>query len=279
MFYGMDTAQGEDFAQLMAQRREDLSGRADELGGMIRSLGSAWIGPDADAFRDRWDALHHGPIENALGQLMELARALSADAQEQDVVSAADALSAVAEKFDDLFRFGDFSLRELLPNPNDWEDWAGMGLSGLVDGISGAYSGLASFLTNPRTLATFMVAGGDDLANAMRGAAGAASNFSKALGPIGAVVTGGFAAWDRWEQDSADPSLSTGERVTRTAVDGGANALGGGLGAWGGAAGGAAIGTMLFPGVGTVIGGAVGGILGGLGGSSAANGIVDWILG
>ena len=36
---------------------------------------------------------------------------------------------------------------------------------------------------------------------------------------------------------------------------------------------------MICPGVGTVIGGAVGGILGGLGGSSAANGIVDWVLG
>ena len=78
---------------------------------------------------------------------------------------------------------------------------------------------------------------------------------------------------------TADPSLSTGERIGRAAVDGGANALGGGLGAWGGAAGGAALGTMICPGVGTVIGGAVGGILGGLGGSSAANGIVDWVLG
>lgn len=279
MFYGMDTAQGEDFAQLMAQRREDLAGRTEQLGSTIRSLGSAWIGPDADSFRDRWDALQNGPIDNALEQLMELARALSAEAQEQDVTSAADALSAFAEKFDDLFRLGDFSLRNLLPNPNDWEDWVGMGLSGLVDGVSGAYSGLAKFLTSPRTLATFMLVGGDDLVNSMRGAAGAASKFSKALGPVGAVVTSGFAAWDRWEQDSADPSLSTGERIGRAAVDGGANALGGGLGAWGGAAGGAALGTMICPGVGTVIGGAVGGILGGLGGSSAANGIVDWVLG
>jgi len=154
-----------------------------------------------------------------------------------------------------------------------------MGLSGLLDGIGGAYAGLAGYLMNPRTLATFVVVGGDHLVNTMRGAAGAASNFSKALGPVGAVVTGGFAGWDRWEQDSADPSLSTGERVTRAVVDGGANAVGGGLGAWGGAAAGAAIGTMIFPGVGTVIGGAVGGLLGGLGGSSAANGIVDWILG
>lgn len=279
MFYGMDTAQGESFAQLMGQRREDLAGKAEELGGMIRSLGGDWVGPDAERFRESWETLRQGPIEDALGRLMDLARTLADDAQEQDVVSAADAMDAFFESFRDIFRIGDFSLTDLLPHPNDWEDWTGIGLDGILDGISGAYTGLAKYLTNPRTLATFMALGGDDLVTAMSGAAGAASKFSRALGPIGAVITAGVAGWDRWEQDSADPSLSTGERVTRAVVDGGANALGGGLGAWGGAAGGAAIGTMIFPGVGTVIGGVVGGVIGGLAGGSAANGIVDWLLG
>lgn len=279
MFYGMDTAQGEEFAQLMGERRGTLAGRADELDGLIRGIADAWVGPDADAFRDRWDALHRGPFEDALDLLMELARTLSADAQEQDAASSASDFGAFFEFLEDIFRGDGFSWRNFLPNPNDWEDWVGMGLSGLLDGLEVGLKTLSRVLSDPRMLATVLMLGGDDLMNAVKGAAGSAKAFSKVLGPIGTAVTAGFAGWDRWEQDSSDPSLSTGERWTRAIIDGGANAAGGGLGAWGGGALGAAIGTAICPGVGTVIGGAVGAALGGLGGSSVANGIVDWVLG
>lgn len=117
MFYGMDTAQGESFAQLMAQRREDLTGRADELNGMVRSLGSSWVGPDSGAFQERWDTLRSGPSEDVLGRLMDLARTLSADAQEQDVASAANEWAAFGERLGDIFTPGEWSWRNLLPNP------------------------------------------------------------------------------------------------------------------------------------------------------------------
>src|SRR5699024_5510917 len=108
----------------------------------------------------------------------------------------------------------------------------------------------------------------------------------KWLGPAGDVLTGVFAGVDRWNEDAGDPSLSTGERATRAAVDGGVNAAGalaGGIaGAKGGAALGAAIGSVI-PGAGTAVGGAVGGIVGGVVGGIVGGGVadaaIDWILG
>ena len=92
-------------------------------------------------------------------------------------------------------------------------------------------------------------------------------------GPIGDVVGGVAAGWDRWEADASDPSLSDGERWGRALLDGGAN-MGG---AMGGAAAGAAIGSVI-PGVGTVIGGVVGGMIGGWAGGGLANWGVDALL-
>jgi len=92
----------------------------------------------------------------------------------------------------------------------------------------------------------------------------------------GAVVAGGIAGFDEWEQDK---SMPTGDRVDRAVTKGAAT----GLGAWGGAAAGAwagaAVGTFLIPipGVGTVVGGAVGGLLGGFAGSEAGGFIGDEI--
>ena len=109
---------------------------------------------------------------------------------------------------------------------------------------------------------------------------------AKYLGPLGDVLTFGFAANDRWNEDAGDPSLSDTERGVRAVADGGAN-LGGALagaavGAKGGAIAGAAIGSI-FPGAGTaiggVVGGAVGGIVGGIAGGGLADAAVDWFLG
>lgn len=275
----MDTAQGEEFATLMTNRRDQIASRSEDLASLIGGLDAIWQGSDARSFADRWGSVRAGTIETAIEKLTKLAGDVFENAEAQDVASAADALDAVGEMFSDIFRGGDFDLRNMFPNPNDVEDWIGMGASAIFDGLGGALGGITKWANMPKTLATAMVAGGDDMVGAVRGMGAAASRVSKVLGPVGAVVTGGFAAWDRWEQDSQDPSLSTGEKVLRAGADGVANAGGGALGAWGGAAGGAAIGTMICPGVGTVIGGAIGGIAGGLAGSSAANGLVDWALG
>lgn len=282
-FYGMDTAQAEAFAETLAERRNHLDEMSSRLDSAVRGLSSAWQGPDYEQFRDEWDATAGASFSALLEALMRFARDLHEQAEDQNLASATSGLGTVAAWLDDIggdiFQGGGFSLRNMFPNPNDIEDWVGMGLSAALDGIGGAYNYLAVALSR---VAPFATAIADDVArtgSVFNKAIMQASSYSRILGGVGAVVTAGFAGWDRWEQDASDPSLSTGERITRSVIDGAANAGGGALGAWGGGAAGAAIGTAIFPGVGTVIGGAIGAAVGGGLGSAAANGIADWLLG
>lgn len=282
-FYGMDTAQGEDFASRLVERRSTLEGRAEEIATLIGRLDTFWRGLDAESFQQEWESLRSGRVTTTLELFTTLAQEIRAHCEEQDQASevgGGDGQGSGEDGFDwgDVFRIGDLpGIGSVLPN--DWEDALGLGLSSIIGGVSGAYDGLSRFLSNPKTLMSLFMVGGDDLMDAAAGAARSAGTLSKALGVVGGVVSGGFAAWDRWEQDSTDPSLSGLERGARAAVDGVLNGVGGGLGGWGGAAAGAAIGTAIFPGVGTVIGGAVGGIIGGFAGGSAGNALADWLLG
>lgn len=277
-FYGMDTAQVTAHAELLQTRHRDIGQRVETLQGLVAGLDGMWRGPDADAFAASWETVR-SQADATLEQKFTLCGQLFEHVEAQDVTSAADAAAALGEMVSQVFRGGDVDLRSFFPNPNDWEDWVGMGASALFDGLGGALTGITTWANLPKTLATAFIAGGDDMLNAVKGMGAAASKAGKILGPVGAVATGAFAGWDRWDTDSQDPSLSTGEKVFRAGADGIANAGGGALGAWGGAAGGAAIGTMICPGVGTVIGGAIGGIAGGLAGSSLGNGLIDWALG
>lgn len=268
-FYGMDTEQGMRFGDLLGSRSGDLADTAGHLDGRVAALGGFWVGPDADAFADRWNTLRSGPVNDLVDRLMELARTVYDEAEAQDLVSVADAAEALGELLGRLFRPSGWP--SLLPSFNDWEDWVGTGLSGVIDFASQGLNQISKFFLNPRNLAAGLLAGGDDMLAAMQGIGSGASRIAKFLGPVGAVVTAGFAGWDRWEQDSQDPSLNTGERIGRAAIDGGLNAAVGGLGA----VGGAAIGTLICPGVGTVIGG----VIGGFAGTTFGNGIADWLLG
>ena len=103
------------------------------------------------------------------------------------------------------------------------------------------------------------------------------STAGKWAGRAGVVISFGTAAWDQWSQDADDPTLSTSERVGRSATVGATTAAGAWGGAWVGAQAGGAIGTMICPGVGTVIGGAVGGLIGGFVGSELGGMVGDAI--
>lgn len=273
----MDTTQGQDFASLLTDRRDDLEESAERISAIVGRIDSFWRGLDAESFRQEWDGLRSGQISSTLDLFTELFEELRKHCDEQDVASEANGSD---DGFDlgDIFRGGDMpGWRDLLPN--DWEDVLGLGVAGVLDGLDGAYGALSKYLGDPKMIASLFMVGGDEMADAALAASRSAGALSKVFGAAGAVVSGGFAAWDRWEADAADPSLSTGERAGRAAVDGLANAGGGALGGWGGVAGGAALGTMIFPGVGTVIGGAVGGLVGGLVGGTAGNFLADWALG
>ena len=80
---------------------------------------------------------------------------------------------------------------------------------------------------------------------------------------VGAVIQGIDSASTEWAEN-IDKGMSTGENVAKTAIRGGAGAVGGGLGTWGGVAAGAAIGSVV-----PVVGTAIGAVLGGIAGSMA----------
>lgn len=75
-------------------------------------------------------------------------------------------------------------------------------------------------------------------------------------------------AYEQWDKDSHNPSLSEGKKVARATMTGAASAVGGYAGAKAGAAIGASIGVAGGP-VGVAVGGVVGGIAGGIVGSAA----------
>lgn len=276
-FYGMDTAQGEDFATLLTDRRATLEGSTERLAATVAQIDTFWRGLDAESFRMEWEGLRNGQITTTLELFTRFFEELRSHCEQQDSASQANDSDGGFD-WGEVFRGGEVpGWGSLLPG--SWQDAVSLGVGGIIDGLGGAYAGLSSYLTNPRTWATMAILGGDDVANAARAAGQSAGTWSRALGVVGGVVSGGFAAWDRWDSDASDPSLSTGERVARAAVDGVATGAGAGLGGWGGAAAGMAIGTAIFPGVGTVIGGAIGGIVGGGLGSTVGGWLADWGLG
>jgi len=113
-----------------------------------------------------------------------------------------------------------------------------------------------------------------------------ATKIGKVAGPVGAVVDGGFTAYDTYQTDTQQhPEWSEGHKIARAGTKGALT----GAGTWGGAAlgakGGAAIGAAVsgpFAPIGAVVGGVVGGVIGGVIGHYAgewagdeANSVID----
>jgi hypothetical protein len=99
--------------------------------------------------------------------------------------------------------------------------------------------------------------------------------IGKVTGPVGTVLTVGFAAKGQWDSDRDNKSLSNADRVGRASVRAGmetGSAMAGGLV---GAEVGGSIGTAICPGVGTVVGGVIGGAIGGFAASKAGAATAD----
>lgn len=271
----MDTEQGEQFAQLMADRRTVIEDRAGQLDGVIQGIDSFWRGSDAERFRDEWVRLHGAEIRAAVERIMELARELAEHAEEQDVASADGFFGKLIENLKDIFPF-DGPLENPFEAFGDWRNW----MTGFMDAVGRAGDEMIN-----QAWRIFAHGGEDAIVPWLRNAY-ALKGAAKYLGPAGDILTGIFAGVDRWNEDAGDPSLSGVERGARAALDGGVNAAGAAAGAWAGAKGGAAAGAAIgsiFPGPGTAIGGVVGGVVGAIGGGIIGGGVadaaIDWILG
>lgn len=275
----MDTAQGETFAERLAERKVTISERADELGSVIGGIDAFWIGPDAEDFRSQWDSVRSGTIDPAVEQLWKLARELSEHAQEQDMASVANALEGFLEGLGNIFKVGDFDWGDMLPSsPAAW-------INSIATALANGPMGARPDRMLKEAWKIFAHHGEKGIVPWLRSAYNL-KGAAKWLGPIGNVATGLFSGAERLIEDWNDPSLNPLERGLRAVADGGANVAGGVAGAWGGAKAGAAIGGAIgtiFPGAGNVIGAAVGGAVGaavgGFVGSGAANAVVDWLLG
>jgi uncharacterized protein YukE len=102
---------------------------------------------------------------------------------------------------------------------------------------------------------------------------------SKWAGRAGTVTSFATSAFGQWNKDSADPTMGTTERVTRSATSGAVTAAGSWAGAWAGAQGGALIGAAVGGPVGAVIGGAIGGFVGGGLGGVVGGWVSDQVVG
>jgi uncharacterized protein YukE len=148
---------------------------------------------------------------------------------------------------------------------------AGTGIDYLVKSRYGVFQPRASngqFGTAARMpfLERLLAARDADNFHAKPNAADARNAWGKAgrlLGHLGTGVTAGVSAWDQWQADADDPTMSDAEKGGRAGTMAATTAGGAWAGATLGGQGGAALGTAIFPGVGTVIGGAVGGLAGG----------------
>ncbi|MEW1953099.1 hypothetical protein [Terrabacter sp. NPDC080008] len=102
---------------------------------------------------------------------------------------------------------------------------------------------------------------------------------SKWAGRAGTVTSFATSAFGQWNKDSADPTMGTTERVTRSATAGAVTAAGSWAGAWAGAQGGALVGAAVGGPVGAVIGGAIGGFVGGGLGGVVGGWVSDQVVG
>src|SRR5690606_3458220 len=120
-FFGMDTEQGEAFAQLIGDRKSQIEERAEQLDGVVGRIDSIWRGPDAESFRVDWEQLRSTQIRDAVERLWDLARELSDHAQEQDITSA-EGFGVLGEMLGDIFPLGGGLENPLLAftDPRNW---------------------------------------------------------------------------------------------------------------------------------------------------------------
>ena len=105
------------------------------------------------------------------------------------------------------------------------------------------------------------------------------SRAGKIGGYAGTGLTAGFAAWNQWQADADDPSLSDSNKAGRAGALGVSPAAGAWAGAEAGAWAGGAIGTAICPGIGTAIGGVAGGLIGGAVGGFVGSEVGQEVMG
>ncbi len=84
-FQGMDTEQVTGQSEALARAAQRLEGLLGELDGSVRSV--AWVGPDADAFREQWGSTRREGESLVMPGLEDRSRDLQQHVEEQDRAS------------------------------------------------------------------------------------------------------------------------------------------------------------------------------------------------
>ena len=84
-FQGMDTEQVTGQSEALARAAQRLEGLLGDLDGSVRSV--AWVGPDADAFREQWGSTHREGESLVMPGLEDRSRELQQHVEEQDRAS------------------------------------------------------------------------------------------------------------------------------------------------------------------------------------------------
>lgn len=252
-FQGMDTAQAGDFAGLLADRASTLSSLLEGLTRTVDgTVGTQWVGSDAEAFSDTFSTSTRTLFTTAVDGLQGLGDELTQHRDEQETTSSDSGVSTGGA----------------IPQGGPATPQNGPGAPGAASGFLGADWGDVSFGEFWQNLKENI---GIDGVDAAGGILGTSHSFAKNFGNfmmgkgsvpafipvIGDAFTGVMAGIDRWNDDAGRTDLSTGERIGRAVVDGGANFVGSMAGS---AIGGA---------IGTSIGTSIGGLFGGGGGAAA----------
>lgn len=256
-FYGMDTAQVEDFAQRVGDRSGSLDDLASSLQSLIDAIvGSQWIGPDADAFGGRFRSEALPRFQAAIDQLRRRQDALGGDVEEQESASSAEDGGILGDIFG--------GLGEVLGGLGDL-------FGGAIDFLGEVWHGFVdNLIPNLGNVGGMGVTAAGDIAGQILKSGGRA--LSSAVPFVGDAFTGVLAGVERWNQDG---DLPFGERLGRSLLDGGVNALGSFVGGTAGSALGVAVGGLFGGGGGAAAGAPTGpgAILTGLGGGTIGGGI------
>lgn len=122
-FQGMDTEQVTGQSEALARAAQRLEGLLGDLDGSVRSV--AWVGPDADAFREQWGSTRREVESLVMPGLEDRSRELQQHVEEQDRAS----------EDGDGGWFGDM-MDWLGDTPGDVVDAIGDGMDWLGDRIS-----------------------------------------------------------------------------------------------------------------------------------------------
>lgn len=239
-FWGMDTAQVEDFGTTLGRNRTTVEQTFTDLRAVVDAVvGTQWVGADAQQFGERYRQQVVPEVDSTLERMQDLAAELTRHIEEQDDASGAENAGPGGANSD--FPGADGTGSATADRPGFWQRWG----TGILENLKPSWlGGTTTLVSAVHSLPGYML-----------------ENSPRFFPLIGDAFTGVMAGVERFEAESDRPFW---ERLGRAATDGALTGAGSFVGSTLGAAGGAFVGVLAGGGTvgaaGTAAGAAVGGV-------------------